>query len=154
MSKSSAKSLVAPAMQSAAAASSCGRRTQQGETEALGARGHEIKETIAQLTPTPSADHQQHQMQQRHQPTASMGGPDRHQLDQHSQNLDPSFVRTTGHVVDGLDDVTGYTEDLPVAEALLDHVKVSESAETKALEGQTKEVTEIVFLLELGASFL
>ncbi|OIW33205.1 hypothetical protein CONLIGDRAFT_677007 [Coniochaeta ligniaria NRRL 30616] len=46
-----------------------------------------------QLTPAPSADHQQHQMQQHHQPTASMGEP--HPLDQHTQNLDPSFVRTT-----------------------------------------------------------
>ncbi|KAB5569989.1 hypothetical protein GE09DRAFT_958018 [Coniochaeta sp. 2T2.1] len=44
---------------------------------------------------TPSADHQQHQMQQHHQPTASMGGPSPHHMDQHNQNLDPSFVRTT-----------------------------------------------------------
>lgn len=50
-----------------------------------------------QLTPAPSADHQQHQMQQQqhHQPTASMGGPSPHPLDAHNQNLDPSFVRTT-----------------------------------------------------------
>lgn len=48
-----------------------------------------------QLTPAPSADHQQHQMQQHHQPPASMGGPSPHHLDQHTQNLDPSFVRTT-----------------------------------------------------------
>lgn len=48
-----------------------------------------------QLTPGPSADHQQHQMQQHHQPPASMGGPSPHPLDQHTQNLDPSFVRTT-----------------------------------------------------------
>ncbi|KAH8909477.1 hypothetical protein BR93DRAFT_965572 [Coniochaeta sp. PMI_546] len=51
--------------------------------------------SAGQLTPAPSAEHQQHQMQQHHQPTASMGGPSPHPLDQHSQNLDPSFVRTT-----------------------------------------------------------
>jgi 3-dehydrosphinganine reductase len=48
-----------------------------------------------QLTPAPSTDHQHHQMQQHHQPPASMGGPSPHSLDQHNQNLDPSFVRTT-----------------------------------------------------------
>jgi 3-dehydrosphinganine reductase len=49
-----------------------------------------------QLASVPSDQHQQqHMQQQHHQPPAPMGGPSTHQLDNHSQNLDPSFVRTT-----------------------------------------------------------
>lgn len=47
------------------------------------------------ITPAASVEHQHHQMQQHHQPPAPMGGPSPHSLDQHNQNLDPSFVRTT-----------------------------------------------------------